>query len=166
MALVDQGFKLVVSLRDSGNDPTRVGYDLVAATHADAVTAAGTILTRLDAVTDLTVESYSIINHYLEDAFALPASGQVEERAKVVAAIDGLPNKKATIYIPGPADAIFSAAPGNPGYNVVDVFDAALDAYVDIWKTTGALATISDGENLADQEALSGRRTHRKSGTG
>lgn len=166
MALTNQGFKLVVSMRDAGNDPSRVVYDLVAATHADAVTAAATILTRLGAVTDLAIEGYSIVNNFLETAFALPSTGQAEERAKVVAAIDGSPNKKATIYIPGPADSIFSAAPGNPGYNVVDVFDTDLDAYVDIWKATGALATISDGENLADQEALSGKRTHRKSSTG
>lgn len=166
MALADQGFKLVVSMRDAGNDPSRVVFDLVAATHADAVTAAGTILTRLGNVTDLAVEGYSIVNNFLETAFALPSTGQAEERAKIVAAIDGSPNKKATIYIPGPVDSIFSAAAGNPGYNVVDVFDTNLDAYVDIWKTTGALATISDGENLADQEALSGKRTHRKSSSG
>jgi len=168
VALTDDGFKLYVSLVDSGGDQSIVRYDLVAATHADAVTAAGTILTRLGAVTDAIVKSYTINNVYIEDALTLPGTGvQVEQRATVICQIDSDPLKKVAINIPAPADGLFVGGPATgDGYNTIDTTDAALALYTDIWAVSGAIATISDGEYLSDAPILRGRRTHRQSSRG
>lgn len=168
MAIVDDGFDLYISLVDAGGDVSTVSYALTAATHADALTAAGTILTRLEAVTKAVVKGYSIVNRYVENDLTLPiADVQVENRAKVVSRIADSPLKTAVFYIPAPEDAIFLGGPGSPAYNIVDTLDAALLLYSSIWiETADDLATISDGEYLETAGLLRGERTHRRASHG
>jgi len=168
MAITSDGFELSVSLVDSGGDQSTLRYQLVAADMTEALAAATTVLSRLDAVTDAVVKGYFVGERYTEDALSLPGSGvQVEQRATVICQIDGDPLKKVAINIPAPVDGLFVGGPGTgDGYNTIDTTDAALALYTDIWAVTGALATISDGEYLSDAPILRGRRTHRQSSRG
>lgn len=170
MALVDNGFKLTVTLVDSSiEDTATLTYSLTAATAAAAATSAATILGLLAAVTGCAVKGYNIINGFIEDALVTPTAGvEVENRAKVVARINNQPLKTATFYIPGALDAIFLAAQG-PGRNTVDPADAALIAYAGIWVDGTGLATLSDGETLetgSSNGVLGGERVHRQSSHG
>ena len=167
MALVAGGFDLYVTLIDAGGDTATLKYALVAADAAAAATATATILTRLNLVTDAVVKAYSIIERFIEDALVLPATNvQIENRAKVVSLLDGDPTKTATVYIPAPVTGIFQGGPGTPAFNIVDLLDTDLLNYMDTWMVTGALATLSDGEFLADNTLLAGERTHRRSAHG
>lgn len=167
MALVSNGFVGYVTLIDSGGDSSTLSYQLVAADAAAAATAMGTILTALGAVTDAAVKSYSVAEVFVENALTFPLAGtHVENRAVVTVQIDGEPLKKSTVVIPAPDVGIFVASVG-PNSNVVDIADAALVSYIDIWRTTGALAKLSDGETVQDVDGIiKGVRTHRKSSNG
>lgn len=170
MALVQQGFKLTVTLVDASiEDQAVLTYKLDAVTYADAATARTAILALLDAVTACSIKSHNLSEIFVEDALVVPASGvEVENRAKVIAQIDGDPLKTATFFIPGASDALF-LAPTGPGRNVVDPADANLIAYAGIWNVTSGYANISDGEYLEDGSSngvLSGTRDHRKNSRG
>jgi len=166
MALVSNGWFMTVTIKDAAGDPSTLTYDLVAATAADAATAGGTIRTRLALVTGAVVSGYTISERFVEDALVLPADYEVEARAVVSCLLDGFPNKPVTVIIPAPVDGIFMT-PTGPGRNVVDVTDADLISYIDIWRVTGALASISDGEFIADTGSIqAGKRTHRQSSLG
>jgi len=167
MALGTTGFKLVVSLIDAGRDQSNLTFDLVAATYADAITASGTILGLLAAVSDGVVKGYSVIEKFVEGALVLPASTvELENRALITCQINNDPLKTATVTIPAGVIGLYQAATG-AGHNLIDVNDADLLAYINIWQVTGALAKLSDGEYLDDTAVLiSGRRTHRKNSNG
>lgn len=167
MALASAGFKLVVSLIDAGRDQSNLTYDLVAATYADAVTASGTILGLLDAVTDGVVKSYSIIEKYVEGSLVLPAGTvEMENRAVITCQINANPLKTATVVIPAGVIGLYQSTTG-AGHNLIDVNDADLLAYLNIWQVSGALAQLSDGEYLDDTAVIvSGKRSHRSNSNG
>jgi len=171
MALVAVGWRLTVSLVDRGGRVTTREYALVAddtAGDASAVlTAASTILTRLNAVTACVVKSYSVGKLFLENALALPTSAEaeLEQHALITAQIRGIPNKSAVIDIPAPEQLVFLAASG-PGADQVNFAQAEVDSYVDIFDdTTGNLATIRDGEFI-NVNIVKGRKTHSRSSAG
>lgn len=167
MALVSAGFWLTVTLRDSGGNPSNLTYDLVAATAANAATAAADILTRLALVTASEVSGYSLAERFQENAFVYPADAENENRAVITCSLNGFANKPVTVVIPAPVDGLFVQPAGGPGYNIVDITQADLISYIDIWRVTGALAQISDGEYIGDSGSiLKGKRTHRQSSNG
>lgn len=163
MALVQIGFELSVSLVDNGGNTTNRVFSLVATDHATATTDAGTILTALDAVTDSVVSGYRIVEVYGEDAFAFPSAGvENENQASLTLNIDGVGLKKANYKIPAPVIGLFTAPTGS-GANVVDVSDAALNTFIDVFET-GGIATLSDGETLNPTTPIdSGKRISAKS---
>lgn len=166
MALVSGGYSLTVSLVDSGGDVSNLTYNLVAADETAALAARDAILAAIADVSGLVVKSTSLALRQIEDALVLPAPQyQSQQKAKIVCRIDGDPTKAIAIYIPGPLESMFIA----PGDNLVDgaITNTDLHTYLDIWKLTGAIATISDGEFLADNNTVkSGVRVHRQSSAG
>lgn len=167
MALVSGGFELHVQLVDSsGVDVSKLVYQLTAADADEGATQSATILGLLNTVTDAAIKGYSLLERFVENALVLPAAVEVENRAVITARIFGEPGKSATIVIPAPSIGIFQSPTGS-GRNIVDTADADLLAYLGIWQETGGIATISDGEELANASVIvAGKRTHRKSSNG
>lgn len=168
MALVAAGFDLNVTLIDNGENTATLTYHLVAADAAAAATAADTILDLITPVTQAVVKTYSISQRFIEDDLALPVSGvQVENRASIVTRLDGSAVDKHTVVIPAAAPGLFTSLSGE-GANIIDVLDTDLVAYIDIWRVTGALASLSDGEFLQDglNAIVKGTRKHRQSSYG
>lgn len=164
MALVAQGFTGYITVADNGNDRSTKSYNLRADTYNEAVTAMSTIVTALGNVSDSAIVGYGVTHVYAEDAFTVPTSAAVqnEMQALLSVSIDGQPLKSATITIPAPKAGLFVATSGS-GANTIDTTDAAVNAYVDLFKATGE-AYVSDTE---DAGALKeGRRIHRGSRKG
>lgn len=166
MALVSQGWRLTVSLVDRGGNTTTRSYDFIATDTAGDISALTSQITAflpdLAAVTLLKVKGYTLAKVFVEDALTLPtdAGAEVEAHALITAPIDGIPNKSATVDIPGPVPGIFEGTSGPP-YNIVDMGDVDLINYLGNFEVsgTGGLFYISDGENLTQVNAR-GRRTH------
>lgn len=166
MALVSQGFSLTVTLRDTGNDRAVLVYDLDSADYATAVTDAATILGRLAAVTDAAIQSYRVAEKFVENAFAFPANAEVEKKALVIGRINGAVDKYVNILIPAPKPGLFVSSQGD-AYNTVDIGDTDLNMYISTWQATNGIASLSDGERLADTNPLlSGHRVTQKSNRG
>jgi hypothetical protein len=163
MALVAQGFRLTVQLKDTSNSTSTLRYDLQGADYAAASANAAIILAALDPVTQSNVSQYIVSAVFVEDAFALPVSAENAVKAEVAGLVSGFPNKTATFSIPAPSISIFSSSTG-AGYNIVDLDSANLQTYAAIFEV-GGQAFISDGENLADVAAslVSGKRITVKS---
>lgn len=168
MALVTDGYDLYVTLMDSGLNQATLSYALDAVDAATAAASAATILAALQLITQAEVKAYAISERFIENTLVVPvANVHVENIANVVVQLTTSPLKKANIKIPAPSPDIFLATTG-AGSNVVDVLDTDLQAYVDIWRETGGLATLSDGETVEDALTgiISGKRTHRQSSRG
>lgn len=167
MALVSDGFKLTITLIDSGGNRANLPYYLKAALYADAVTDTATIIAELLAITDAAVQGYTLAEQYIEDDLAYPAAGvHIENRATITARIHGHPSKTWTTHIPAPDSAIF-LSPTGEGSNEVDIGNVDLLAYFGLFEETGGVAEISDGETLADAATIKkGHRTHRQASYG
>lgn len=165
MAITSVGFELTVTLVDSsGVNTANKTYELVAADAAAAATASATIMAALAGVTDAAIKGYSIAERFAETGtFTLPADAEIENQAMLVGRVDGNPFKKWTTTIPAPKIGIFVSSTG-ANRNVVDLLDAAVVAYRDLFQAPGNVATISDGETLDVLE--SGKRVHRHSSRG
>lgn len=157
MALVSDGFELSVTLVDKSATKSTLSYALTATLIADAVTDAAVILAALNDMTDSVVSQYRISEVFIEDALALPATAQNAEKASITLQ-STVANKKVNVRVPAPPDAIMVSTSG-PGNNQVNVSNAAVLAYADIF-TAGGQATISDGDTVAATpgSVLSGRR--------
>lgn len=171
MALVPQGWELVVGLVDRGGKVVNRTFKLVAADTAGDATAVladvNTIISRLQAVTELKVKSYRIADVVIEDALTLPTSAEAEaeQQLHLSGLIVGSPTESATYDIPGPKQALFQAASG-PGADLPNFSVAALDNFVEIFNSAGDnLALISDGESW-DTNTLKGKKTHKHSTNG
>jgi len=160
MALVSQGFTLVVTLADTGDNRTNRTYDLVEAAYADASTDAAALVALLAAITDAAIVGYSLQQKFLENAFALPGAAEVENQAFFAGKINGDPTDSAILSVPAPSAAIFTAASG-PGYNIVDMGNTDVGAFIALFDT-GGTAQLSDGETW-DVTTVSGKRRHVKS---
>jgi|EndMetStandDraft_4_1072995.scaffolds.fasta_scaffold102740_3 hypothetical protein len=170
MALTFLKYAGVIHLRDRGGNHAFKEYDLrEATTYADALTDMAAIVALLVPITNARVQDYYVKTVISEDAFAFPTGdSQVENVARIVALLDSDEvGKTVNIEVPAPVDGLFMGSAGKP-YNIVDVGDSALFAYTDgVYATTGGLAYISDGETIADTNALvSGKRIHKKSNNG
>lgn len=151
MALVSDGFAYVITLVDNDANETIKRFELQAATYADAVTAGAAIVTALLNVSDGKISATAIEQRFVEDALVLPAVlTPASEVVSVTARKAGAGNKKANYAIPMPKEAIMSG-------NSLIVTNAAVQAFNDLF-IAGNQAYISDGENLADADPLSGKR--------
>jgi hypothetical protein len=168
MALVNDGFDLYVTLMDSGLNTATLSYALDAVDAATAVTSSATILAALQAIIQAEVKSYAISQRFIEDNLVVPISNvHVENIANVVVQLSSSPLKKANVKIPAPSPSIFVSLTGT-GSNHIDTVNADLQTYVDIWRETGGIATLSDGETVDDglDGIVSGKRVHRHSSRG
>lgn len=158
MALVNDGFELDVVLGgiDDSTQTRNYQFDSSVTTYAEAVTATGTVLTALAAVSDGAVKSYVIKARSVEDAYNRPSVATAErgDGAIVSGEIDGNPLKAYVFTVPYPKTSIFLATAGK-NYNVVDIADTDLLAYKNLFSAAG-VCTISDGEKAGNM--VSGKR--------
>lgn len=169
MALTSAGFVVTVVLVDSGENESKMRF-YFRSTDFDTIRAfaVGTLATNLGAVTGSVIKSIHISESVDEDAFALPAGVENENRALIVGRLDD--NGTKNIFIPGAADGVFVAATGSDR-NVVDSTDADLLAFLSMWQQVSApgdsVLTLSDGQELHPTSPIkSGKRTHRASRKG
>jgi hypothetical protein len=157
------GWYLSVTLLDNGGNVTTLQYALRSADATAAATDSAAVIAALNAVTDSAISDYYIKNRWSEDTLAYPAAGvENENKASITCLLSGAGNKKANLKIPAPVIGLFTASSGG-GANVVDMSDAALVTYTDLFRT-GNECTISDGEDLS--AAVSGKRISAKSNFG
>jgi len=161
MALVSQGWWLSVTLADKGANQSTLTYQLRAADEIAAQAAATAIRAALNAITDSVEVAYAVSNRYEEETIVYPAAAENEDKASLTVLLTG-GNKKANLKIPAPVIGIFQSATG-PGANIVDIENALVVAYTDLFKLAGS-AYISDGEDL--NIPLSGKRISAKSNKG
>jgi len=139
------------TLVDFKGNETRRGFDLQSATYAAAVTDTAAIITALLNVSDGVIAGYDIRQKFVEGALVLPTElALASEFASVTALKSGGGAGKANYTIPMPKEVIMSG-------NSLIVTNAAVQAFNDLY-ISGQKAFISDGENLADQDPLSGKR--------
>lgn len=163
MAITSKGWELSVSLADNGANISTLQYKLRSADATEAATDSAAVIAALNAVTDSVISDYYIKHHYSEDAMAYPAAGvQNEDKASITVLLTTGGGKKANLKIPAPVIGIFTAASGG-GANVVDMSDADLVTYLNLFKSTGE-CYISDGEDLS--AGVSGKRISAKSNYG
>lgn len=161
MALAMTGWRVTATLEDLGANRSTMQFFVDAAeVYADVAAAAAALVVSLAAVVDAAIVSYRVTEVF-EDAVAV-GGGEIENQALLVVNTDD--GKKALMRIPSASPGIFAAASG-PNYNIVDVNDADLLAYIAHFEAgVGVEFLVSDGQTVADLE--SGKRIHRGSTNG
>lgn len=146
MALVSEGFELIVTVSDTSGSKTRKTYILTAGDFATAQTDSALILTALGNITKGVISSYQIKETFYEDALVLPTVpiAQNAEKAIMSGQLAGTPDS-APVSVPAPIEAIFGAATG-PANNQV-TYAAQVQAYMGIFEV-GGLATVSGGQTF------------------
>ncbi len=161
MALVTKGYYCRITLVDNGNNRTIKTYDLRATDMAAATTAVTALRAALLGVTDSVISAYNIAERFYENALAFPASG-IENENKASISVIVTDSESANLKIPAPKPAIFTGTSGGAG-NIVDVTNAALITYTDVFRSAGE-CYISDGDDLL--LVSSGKRISAKSSNG
>lgn len=159
MALVANGYNLIINMIDSGENTFSKTIELASATVADAVTDAATFLASWLTVSGLEVTGYSIVIRFIEDAVLLPAGIEGENRARITVRLADRGNLKATFEIPGALAGIFVDTIGS-NRNVVDLTAGEAVPLLMAHFQTGGFALLSDGEVAGD--VVAGRRVHVK----
>jgi len=150
-------------MSDAGGNKLTKRYQLRSADAAGAATDSAAVVAALAAITGCVFTNYRYGEEFLEDGFAFPADGvELEKKASITCLLTTDGAKLANFKVPAPVVGIFQGATG-PKLNEVDVDDADLNTYADIFKTGGE-AYISDGEDL--EEMISGKRISAKSNRG
>lgn len=163
MALVTTGFEASFALYDTGGNHSILTYELRGATYADAKINADAIAIALAAVTDAVIGGFRLAEVYEEAVFAYPAGGiEIENKASLTTLLAGVGAGKANLKVPAPVDGMFQEATG-PGYNIVDIVDADLVTYTNLFKAAGE-CYISDGQDM--DSLIAGKRVHAKSNRG
>lgn len=167
MALGFANWKLVIKWVDSGGQNTTTTVDLLA-DDAAAITAvegaATAIIAAYNGASDGVILGYDLTKQYVEDALTLPATAQREMKAIINANLEDKPLDVGRIVVPMPNNGLFVAASG-ANNNIVDSGDAAVNALLDLYKTTGGVAYLSDGDTVDDTTPFrSGYRRHYASG--
>jgi hypothetical protein len=160
MAFIHDHYAGEVTLRDSGNDGTRMTFELRGATYADASTNMTALVASLAAVTDAAIDGYRVYEVFIQDTPEVIADATVRNsvQALVTVTLSSSPLDHATLAIPAPNIGIFTAATGENS-DICDPNDAALVAYVEEFQLGGS-AFISDGQNVAVAPDIKGvRRT-------
>jgi hypothetical protein len=162
MAFAHQQYYGTVEVVDQGGNLSVLTFELQGATIANAGTNLGTIVSNLAAVTDGWIRSYQLHDKWVTDVLftASEPHGEVSTKALITVQLT-TPGKTASVEIPAPKDAIFSAGSGS-GFNLVDPTNADVSTFLNQYNS-GSQAKISDGEFTITGPFLKGRRIHRKS---
>jgi hypothetical protein len=154
-----------LTLLDDANKVSRKTYGFIPpALEADQITAIEALITDFAAVSALTVPAYSLTKLIGDDTITTPTDPKAEGEmmALLLANISGQAGKRDNIAIRGPVDGIFTGVLGTSGYDVVDVADADLLAYIGLFQPASASLRFSDGEQVAAASPLvRGFRTSR-----
>lgn len=154
----------VINMQDNGGDETMKRFELNAADSTEATTIQTALLAAWNNVTDLKVVSYYTYQEEVSDVEALPASGVERENVALLSfQIRDKPNKSATVSIPGAKPGIFVANSG-AGAETVDMADAAVIAFRDLFISDPPSVFLSDGESAG--LLFSGKRIHRANSHG
>lgn len=146
MALVTQGWECSITLIDGVGRTITKSYNMRDTVAADVKTDAAALAAALVDITDCSVKAYRYGEVFAEDSLSIPAGTvKAADKASITAYIDGSPNKTANLKVPGPVIGIFEGASGASA-SVVDVDDADLVVYGNLFKSTGTVY-ISDKED-------------------
>lgn len=172
MALAKQKWQLVATIVDKGGKPvTTRTWDFQGTDTAGDASAllADAVLHLADfaAVTDCKISKYEVKVVFVENALTLPTADTAENNAHalITAPIDGVPNKSASIDIPGPKNSIFVNPNAGAGHDDVDITNTDVQNYLNNFQATGGKFYVSDGETIVPAQA-SGKRTHSRSKKG
>lgn len=168
MAFATAPMRVNVTFLDAGRDKTTRTYhfkpDSVAGTDevADVRTLVSSLISALSALTMAEILSYDIVLPTIEDAVVVPGAGvELEDTIEYVLQLAALGDKRGTLNVPAPVDAIFVSTSGeqrNIGEAPAD--DAAVNTFINY---AIANLTISDGENLAAAPFIRARRVFKAS---
>lgn len=176
MALVQDKVFIDITLIDAGGNKSTISLETDLADMAalntehttnDSIIGAGGIVPDLEAITDATVLSVRMGVGYRETTSLYGAAGSEVERKAVISAKKTGTQERAIVNIPAPNVGIFLTNQGEDR-NTIDGTDAALQAYLENWETTGYLL-LSDGETLDDVTVagnVKGKQVHRGSRKG
>jgi len=167
MADSTQGWFISMTLIDGGLQKSVVTLELAGATAANAQTGASALVAAYQAITNSIVVGYHLINkRSVDGADPTTATGLNAIQAQLTASVYGNPLKSGSLVVVNPVVGVRqSETPGDVGYINVDLQDAALGTYVDLFKNAAGVggALFSDGEKVlaltAGQIVTRGRRT-------
>lgn len=165
MSFASAGFELVVTLKDNGGQPTTRSYAFVAGTaYADALTAAGILITALDALTNDLISSYRVAEVFDNSTQTLPADG-VQNENQLILSIPILdkPHDSGTLTIPAPVIGAFVGTTGKAA-DQANVAATIITNFVGLF-VDGGTFTLSDGDT-AILSGLAGKRRHTKNSNG
>lgn len=124
-------------------------YHSTAADETEANAAMAAIATDLALISGGTLKQTSYTKRFVENAYVRPlvATAEKGDAAIITGEISGNPLKKWNLSIPFPIEGIFVAgiSTGGENYNVVDIADTQLLAFIANFQTGGGF-TLSDGE--------------------
>jgi hypothetical protein len=109
----------------------------------DQVTAINEILTILNAVTDLAVVRADWLVQGIGTPFAGAATSNVDVGATFVGELTDKNGERASHKLPGIILSLVDAD------GSIDLAGAAISEYLDLFKTTGGICKLSDGEQIA-----------------
>lgn len=159
-------FTVAVTMVDAGLDEFIRTRALKGADHTAALASAAAYVAELVDVTGCSVSHYDVSTRYINDTFVAPLTGvQKENQAIMAVRLTTSPLKQATVAIPGALDSIFVGGPGSDAYNVVDLTDSNLTAYMNQYLAAGSVY-LSDGESMAASGIVAGKRRHVRSRRG
>lgn len=158
MAIVSRGYFGTMTMADNGANQITKTWQMTAADAATAATDWAVIKAAFNAICDSVEVASSLGERFENDDITYPAAGvNNQDKASITVRL-ATGNKKANLKIPAPVIGIFSAATG-PAADIVDILDADLNTYLDIFESGGE-AYLSDGELMDDP--LHGKRISAK----
>lgn len=158
MAFVVERYEAKFTLVDSKGKRTTRSFQMNSASISVAETQAISIRDRLGIVSNCAIESYYVGKVFTNNAFALPASADIENQLTISAPILGNAKKRADISIPAPDISNFQSTSGE-GRNKPNFAATYLDLFLTMF-TTGQQCLIADGENIVKSD-LKGKRIHK-----
>lgn len=165
MALVSNRFEVEVTFTESSGKSVNRTYVAASSvtTPAGLATNWALALPFVQAMTDSVISQYVYKQVFVEDALVLPADAENNDQALFTGKIFGDPTSSAIVSVPAASIDIF-VTPTGGGRDVVDMSDAAVQAFVDLFSDSGTNGdwVISDGEQWSEA-TVSGRRRNTKS---
>lgn len=158
MALVSQKFEVEITLRDSGLDTTKKVYQLRGANITEALANAAAFVAVFATVTQAAIDGYRVSQVFAEDAPAAIANDTIRNsnQAVISAQLSSSPLKRATVVVPAPVNALFTAVTGI-GSDVVDNNAALVLGLMGEFQAAGNVY-LSDGETVSATPNIAGYR--------
>ena len=146
MAFAPDRFEMSMTFRDSGGETTVKNVEIQAVDMTAALADAATLVALYAAVTDASIDRYTVSQVFIEGAPKVFVDATVKNsiQAVITVSLAGDVLKKATIVIPAPNIGIFSAVTGENS-DIVDSADAEVVALVEGYQLAGQ-AYLSDHE--------------------